>query len=178
MITRYSEHNIYKISPFWSLSDDDIREFHETGLEILSELLKKDSLSEYENTVLDALTQYSKCTLSRNPADKLINTLVALESLLLKDANEPIQQNLAERMAFLFKATSEERRAIKSSVLKAYSLRSSFIHHGKSIGIDELDILQDFLIYAWTSFYALIHFTKTYSTKAEIFDKLEELKLS
>jgi hypothetical protein len=45
--------------------------------------------------------------------------LVALESFLLKDGNESIQQNLTQRIAFLFKVSAKERMEKKRQVLRA-----------------------------------------------------------
>jgi hypothetical protein len=177
-IVGYSDQSVDKASPFWILDDEYIGDLEEAGLHRLNELLAEEKPTEYQAALLDALLLYSKCALAKEPADKLIAILVALESMLLKDSNEPIQQNLAERMAFLFKESAAQRRATKAAVIKAYGLRSSFIHHGRSIGTDEVDALREFMETAWTSFFALIQFSNTYTTKAQLFDKIEEMKMS
>lgn len=177
-IIGFSQGTQSKASPRWILDAQEVRELEQEGLRALSNLLGSESRTEFQEALLDSLILYSKCALAKSPSDKLIAILVALESMLLKDSNEPIQQNLSERMAFLFKGKASERRKTKSTVIKAYGLRSSFIHHGRSIGTDEMDALREFMMTAWTSFYALIRFSNTYKTKAELFDKIEELKMS
>lgn len=87
-------------------------------------------------------------------SSKLVAVLVALESMLLNDGSEPIQQNLSERIAFLF--GPEKRSGIKKSVIRAYSLRSKFIHHGHIIGTDEIDTLREFLLNVWAAFLSSI----------------------
>lgn len=41
-----------------------------------------------------------------------------------------------------------------------------------------MDALREFMVVAWMSFYALIRFSETFATKAEMFDKMEERKIS
>lgn len=75
--------------------------------------------------------------------------LTVLESLLLKDGNEPIQKSLGERMAVLVGRTVDERLAVIKNVTDTYRLRSQFIHHGQSIGIDDMQTLQTFMVNTW-----------------------------
>lgn len=96
--------------------------------------------------------------------------------MLLKDTSEPIQQNLSERIAFLF--SPEKRLEIKKSVIRAYSLRSLFIHHGHAIGTDEIDALREFLLNGWAAVHGLINLTTRNQTKAEVFKMFEEAKMS
>jgi hypothetical protein len=49
----------------------------------------------------DALLLYSRNSTASETTDKLVFVLVSLESMLPKDANEPISKNIGERMAFL-----------------------------------------------------------------------------
>lgn len=177
-VINFSVGPVNPASPFWTLHNRFIEEINNAGLVVLSGLLLQEKRTEFQEALLDSLRLYSKCALAKEPADKLIAILVALESMLLKDGNEPIQQNLAERIAFLFEASAGERLEMKRKVIKAYGLRSSFIHHGRGISTDEMDALREFMMVAWTSFYALIRLSHTLETKAEMFDKIEERKMS
>jgi hypothetical protein len=177
-IINYSAGSADPASPFWALGNRFIDEIGNAGLVVLSDLLAQEKRTEFQEALLDSLRLYSKCPLMKDPADKLIAILVALESMLLKDGSEPIQQNLAERIAFLFEASAGERREMKAKIIRAYGLRSSFIHHGRGITTDEMDALREFMMVAWTSFYALIRFSQTFATKAEMFDMIEERKMS
>jgi hypothetical protein len=109
----------------------------------------------------------------------LVYILVALESLLLKDSNEPIGTSLRERMAVLINQTLDGRLSVIKNVKDTYGLRSSFIHHGKSIGIGELEILQTFMRNAWLCLHVIL--TKNanqFATKADFVEAVERLKLS
>jgi hypothetical protein len=146
------------------------------GLGMLSNLLVKDTRTEYEEALLDCLFLYSRCALAKEPGNKLMAMLTALESMLLQNSSEPIQQNLAERIAYLF--DPGKRIEVKRSVLMAYGLRSRFIHHGHRISADEMDDLREFFINVWAALHGLIGLTQVCQTKAEFFKKFEEAKMS
>jgi hypothetical protein len=146
------------------------------GLDYLGNLLIKENRTEYEQALIDCLILYSKSTLAKDPASKLVGVLVALESMLLKDGSEPIQQNLSERIAFLF--SPEKRIEIKRSVIRAYGLRPMFIHHGRRIETDEIDELREFLLNVWGALHGLVNLTTRCTDKAQFFRMFEETKMS
>ena len=163
--------------PAWTLDNGSVAQLRKTqGLDFLSGLLIKKDRTEYEQALIDFLFLYSKCALAKDPASKLVAVLVALESMLLKDGGEPIQQNLSERIAFLF--APEKRIEIKRSVIRAYGLRSQFIHHGHSIGSDEIDALREFLINVWAAVHGLINLSSRCNSKVHFFKLFEEVKMS
>ncbi|MDX6445398.1 MAG: hypothetical protein QOH71_2472 [Blastocatellia bacterium] len=163
--------------PSWTLDNATVAEFRRThGLDFLGSLLIKQDRTEYEQALIDCLLLYSKGSLAKDPVSKLVAVLVALESMLLKDGGEPIQQNLSERIAFLF--APERRIEIKRSVIRAYGLRSQFIHHGHSVGSDEIEALREFLINVWAAVHGLINLSSRCSSKAQFFKLFEEVKMS
>jgi hypothetical protein len=144
-------------------------------LECLSDLASSQS-TDFRKTLLDAMLIYSRNSTTTDPANKLVFILVALESMLLKDASEPIQGNLGERMAFLVGASLEARKNIVSTVRKTYAMRSKFIHHGQ--GIDDLEVFDAFLFNAWSCFSKLLELRDRFKTRLELIGKLDEMKLS
>jgi Apea-like HEPN len=116
----------------------------------------------------------------KDAADKLVHILVGLESIILKDSNEPIMNNIGERMAALIGHDPASRKAIIGNVKKTYALRSSFIHHGQRISVDEADTLREFMFRAWTCLDALVRlaYQNPTMTKAQYFDWIEERRLS
>ena len=111
-------------------------------------------------------------------SDKLVYTLVGLESIFLKNTGEFIQDAISLRMAYMQDVSVEKRAAIISNVKAVYKLRSSFIHHGQSIGVDESTILTKFILNSWLSLAALIPRAASNMTKQEFFDSLERRRLS
>ena len=103
-----------------------------------------------------------------------------MESAILKDENEPLGKNIGERMAALIGSTVDERKRILSNVAKTYSLRSSFIHHGKRISHDELETLKEFMMNAWRCLGSLVdvYHNNPTMTRPEFFAWVEERRLS
>ncbi len=157
----------------WAI--DESRATMPNLLESLSELAQSQE-SEFRKTLFESMLIYSRNTTTIDPADKLVFILVALESMLLRDASEPIQGNLGERMAFLIGKSLEERKDVVSVVKKTYAMRSKFIHHGQ--GIDDLELFDRFLLYAWVTFSNLLGARTNFKTRLELLSKLDELKLS
>ena len=138
--------------------------------------LASDSSTPFSSALYDALILYSRQPLAIDVADKLVFTLSALESMLLKDGNESIQQNLGERMAFLIGQNSQERMDIVKNVREVYGIRSAFVHHGETPR--HVSIVDKFLVYAWTTFSRLMDLSVQYKTKAALIGALDDRKMS
>jgi hypothetical protein len=132
--------------------------------------------TEFHRTLFDAMLIYSRNSTTTDPASKLVFILVALESMLLKDSSEPIQGNLAERLAFIIGSTLEERRDIVTTVKKTYGMRSGFIHHGESP--DDIELFERFLGHAWACMLELLRLRDKVTTRLELLAKLDDMKLS
>lgn len=175
-LLRITEEMINKPYMPWVLKDKFIDMIRRNGLDTLSGVLLQDDKKAFQIQVLNALYIYSRCSLAIAIEDKLIYILVAIESILLKDENEPIQQNIGERMAFLLENTAEERKKVINNVKKVYGVRSSFIHHGKSI--DELEVIATFMESAFKFFKILICDINRYENKMKFIERIEEIRLS
>jgi len=159
----------------WVISDQEIREFQWGGLDALSRLLAKDKRSPFEDELLDAILLYSRNSLFDDPANRLVYILAAVESILLRDNNEPVGKNIGERLAFVVGITPEERIAIRDNVKQVYDLRSAFLHHGRAVR--EMDSLELFMGYVWRGFVALIHDMDKFRTKQDLIEALERRKM-
>jgi hypothetical protein len=153
-----------------------INKIFQVGLGTIDRLLNSNSLSAFQNDVLDALMLYSHAALSKDATDKLVHILAALESIFLKNTSEPVEQNLAERMAFLIGKSLDDRKQIVKNVRNVYDLRSAFIHHGASIA--DFEVLEKFMLKAWYAVIQLISSTERFKNKSEFISRLEERKLS
>jgi hypothetical protein len=162
----------------WNLGNDELQMCWDAGLGALGNLLNADKLTDFQETLLEALFIYSKSTLAKQLSDKLLYILVALESVFLKDSGEYIQDAISLRMAYMHPVSIEERGAIIRNVKATYALRSSFIHHGQNIGVDDVATLEEFMKNAWMSLQAVIPLAATGITKEEFFKGLEDRRLS
>jgi len=159
----------------WVLSREFMAQFPGL-LQGLSSLAAGSARTRFRQSVYDALLMYSRNSVASDPADKLVYILVAVESLLLRNENEPIGKNIGERMAFLIGDTLETRKGVLANATEAYRLRSSFIHHGNTI--QDLETLSTFMLNAWTCFYNLIMGIDRYQTKDDLIRALEDRKMS
>lgn len=161
----------------WHLSDEDVSKNKRLfGFDNVSELLTLERGSKFQDVLLDAVLLYSRGTREKDLAGRLVYTLVALESVLLRNDTEPIQQNVGERMAFLIADTVEKRKAAIRNLKDAYALRSRFVHQGHTI--DELETVRSFVLDAWVLFLELAKASRKYDTKEQLIDHLEAMKLS
>jgi hypothetical protein len=173
--TRIGGDTLDKSIHYWALTDEKIAFMKSCGLDRLSDLLKQDKTS-FQEKLRDSLLLYSRGFLEKDLANKLVYILVALESLLLRDENEPIQNNIGERIAFIVGKTVDQRRSIIRNVKNTYSARSLFIHHGHSIS--DVDTLEKFMRNVWEFFLQLIRDMDRYATKEDLIDAIEDRKLS
>jgi len=161
-------------STYWRLPDTALRDFLPGGLTDLSNLLRQDEHTPLEEAVLRGLMVYSRATLTSDPTDKLIHIFVALESLLLKNENEPPVGAVSERMAFIAGRSVEERLEVAALVKWAYSMRSKYVHH--AVPLADIERLREFMLRAWDVLMALVRSRQHYSSVAEMHTALERRK--
>lgn len=158
------------------LDNQAIDDLYLAGLRILDNLLGLSKRNQFQEKLLDTLILYSRSAISKDIADKLVYILVALETIFLRNGSEPIQQNLGERIAFLIEDSLEKRKRIIKVTRDTYTLRSRFVHHGRSI--DDLETMREFMQYAWQAIVSLIHQSNSVLTVDALLDMLDDRKLS
>ena len=159
----------------WMIGKENLDDFRKCGLEVISKLVTQSKNTDFESTLLTSITIYSKASMTSEPLEKLVYTLSALETALLKNENEPIQQNLADRIALFIGDGLEHRKKIVGSVKTVYGIRSKYLHHGNSSS--ELDELSEFFRYVWVFFVLLLGCTRKYQSKAEFIEAIDDMKL-
>ena len=117
---------------------------------------------------------YSKCTFTPDPIEKVVYILSSLESLLLRDGNEPIQQNLAERFALFSVQKSEERKKIIKTIKQIYAIRSRYLHHGRVSS--ELELISDFMMLVWRFYITLLENITKFDTREKFLNAIDEIK--
>lgn len=159
----------------WHISEKDIEEYAKCGLGVLSDLAVKEKPTEFESLILNTSTLYSKAAFTAEPLEKLVYILSALESTLLKNENEPIQQNLAERLAIFTSQELAERKSIVKAVKSVYGLRSRYLHHGHTSG--ELEGLSEFLLHVWIFYIKLLGASQSFTNKSGFLEAIDDHKL-
>jgi len=148
------------IFPF-ELNEKKVQFMRENGFNKLKKILSITKKTNFQNRLLTSIYWYGEAINSDISYDekkvlenfnkefgnleyfnlnlRFIKLITALESLLLFDENEPIQNNIAERSAFLLSKKFEERKEIKKTIKTFYKKRSRVVHHGEgSISISDL----------------------------------------
>lgn len=160
----------------WRLSNDWIDEIFGGGLGAMSELLALSRPTNYEASIIDSLLVYSRCGLESKVEAKLIWIFAALESQLLINSSEPVQDNIGHRLAYLLRTSVGDRREVISVVKKAYGMRSGFFHHG--VEVSDLKTVQILMELAWTFFTGLALSWKDHDSKAQFIQSIDDRRLS
>ncbi len=159
----------------WFISKSDLDAYVKAGLGTISEIVAKDKVNGFESTVLNMALLYSKSAFTSDPLEKLVYMLSALEATLLKNENEPIQQNISERMAFFISEKLKERKDIIKNIKNVYGLRSRYLHHGHSS--NEIGELSTFFFNVWMFYVQLVTNVRIFKDKSEFLNAIDDHKL-
>lgn len=168
---------VIDIGLHWNVDNFVIEKINKGDLSYYNKLLNLDRYNDFQKKLLEAIIIYSKNTLRREIFDKILYILVALESILLRNNTEPIQQNVGDRIAFTIGKNSEERHDIAQTIKDVYSIRSKFIHHGIE-SFEDKEKIQKFMHYAWLTFSSFVRNMEKFKTKEELINALEKIKYS
>ncbi|MFD1674288.1 hypothetical protein [Alicyclobacillus fodiniaquatilis] len=157
----------------------DIAErFHRMGVHRIGRILVKPLKvrTDLEKRLMTALRFHGKSVQETDPIDAFLNATTVLECLLIKDNNEPIIINLADRTAFLLGEQREQRLQVRNDVKRLYSTRSAITHHGSVDGvIADLSTIQDIAYYL---IYRFVGLTDKFDDLESLVKWLDELKFS
>lgn len=162
------------ITRTWVITRSDVTRMQAERLDSLQELIL--GKTEFQADLLSSLLIYAKAAFTPDPLSKLIYILSSLESLLLRSESEPIQQNLAERMAITCHQTLADRRAAVKTVKDAYQVRSRYLHHGVHAADEQ--IISKFLLLAFVFYFNLVREQDKFATKAKYLDWIEDVKFN
>lgn len=160
----------------WRLTHEEITHIRELLLDSISRLLAAESLNAFEKAVLNSILLYSKSAFTSAPVEKLVYILSSLESILLKNETEPIQQNLAERLAVFTAQGLDKRKQIIKTVKSVYGLRSRYLHHGHTHA--ELELMSEFMLCVWHFFMQMMANIGRFSTKDNFVCAIDDHKLT
>ncbi|MBF4467875.1 MAG: hypothetical protein ISP01_00575 [Methanobrevibacter arboriphilus] len=132
------------------LKKTDINEIE--GIKILSDMLKKNKFSQFEQQLLLGIIWFSEALSIYDHSEKYLpnestnyktddfiffkfsemttKLFTSLESILIVKEGEPIRENLSERIAILLQDNYDERIKLKKKIKNLYDNRSKIIHSG------------------------------------------------
>jgi hypothetical protein len=143
------------------------------GLQQIEKLHTSNPRTEFQNRILESLRLYSSGLLLHNLSSRIIYTFTAIESLLLRNQTESIQDSVSRRIAFLISKEKKERQEIAKNFKEVYSMRSKFIHHAEQITHDEFSTLTKFIFNVWSFLLIALH-SANFKTKDEFIDSIED----
>lgn len=88
-----------------------------------------------------------------------------------------MQDNISLRMAQMHPVSVQDRKEIIKNIKDTYALRSSFIHHGESIGIDDSETLKKFMYNTWLSLIEVVSFAAKDITTQQFFEDLDNRRV-
>lgn len=174
-LSSYRQEAVTKEMSPLALTSERINDLFDQGLETLHELLLVPTKpSPFLRLLFDSLLLYSRSLLFPDISDRLVYTMTALESLLLRDKNESIQDNLARRIAFLAGDSPRERKEINRVVKVAYGLRSSFVHKNRRCDENEMQILVIFYRAVWRCLIGLVDLHGSIADQDALIQQIED----
>ncbi len=124
----------------WFHSQRDVVRYRTLGFEELVALVFGDQPTVLQRTLGTTLRTFTRSLMAPTFEEKVVLMLAAGEALLLTGSQDPVQRTFAQRLAVLASGDLVARRRIVTAVRDAYSLRSGFLHHGKSK--EDFDVLR------------------------------------
>lgn len=158
----------------WMVSTDELHRYMEKGFKNLSALFEERPISDFQEKVRSSIFVFSEGVGSFDANIRLVYAMSALENLFLGSEQEPIQNSVGERLAFILSDSGKERREILANFKKAYKLRSKQVHHLGTV--DDEDTLSKFFQNAWIALHRAMELSLSFKTKSEFLDKIDEVK--
>ena len=121
------------------LSTQNLEHMEKIGVFTLGDILKKEQLSKFEETLLQGIEWFSRAQTQSEPKNKLLNLITVLETFLTPRGTDPIQKTISEGVAILLKDDAIQRKSLMKRVKQFYGLRSK-LSHGHSKEILDADI--------------------------------------
>ncbi len=160
----------------YKLRTEDLAFLKTSGLDVLNELLKQNTYTDFEKLLLNSISLFTHGIVSSDYHDKIVFCLASIETLLLQNTTEPIQYSIGLRLAFITTNIYTERKKIIALVKDAYRIRSSYLHHGKrEESMETLTLLQHTIISAFKN--VMSNRTK-FLNQAQMIEYIENMILS
>jgi hypothetical protein len=162
---------------FFKISRRNLSDFMRLGLGRWHDALVRQPRSDLEDAALASVVLFTRGATKRDLSDRIMYTFAAIESLLLKDAQEPLAQNIGDRLALAVENSTDNRINAVRLVKEVYGIRSQFVHHGAAP--KEVELVGRLLELVW-KFYtaALPSALARFSRRLDYVEYLDRLKYS
>jgi hypothetical protein len=164
--------NIQCRDPRWSIGDIEIKYLNSLSIIDSHELLCEPHPSEIDDLIINCVNLYSRSLTSVQYQEKIVFCLVALETLLLANEQEPILESVSKRLVEICAESKKERKKVESVFYRAYRVRTSFIHHGKFLP-EDIDLLRMIRLYTRMSICFLLSRRKEFENKDKFINAID-----
>jgi hypothetical protein len=180
-------HGLARSSPhpmphFFGLSYK-LNKTEENELKRFWKFIKEVKIGDIDKNLNLAIRRFNSAYEKKNDEDRLIDCVIALESLLSKkgERNIPLRFKLGIRTALLLGKNTEEREIIKQEIQEIYDARSRMVHGGEvtKLGVfkDLKDLVDSAEEYVRMTIKALLQLDIKYGRMSAL-EKLDEYLLS
>ena len=142
----------------------------------ISSLFDDDKKTQLEMKIRDSLVIYFKSLYTDSSSEKLIFMIVSIEAFFIRNENEPITDNISRRLAYFIENDSLSRKNTIGIIKTAYSLRSKYMHHGKTV--EDLNNVKEFMLIVKTFFIMIVSQKSKWKTTDQFLDYLEDCMMS
>lgn len=163
-------------NPVYNLDKKSIESMIELQAASLLKLLSKSGLSDLEEKLYKAVRVFIKSAYTTSNTEKLLFGVVCLETIMLSNESEPIVQNVSHRIAFFLGYDLRSRKKLIKLIKSAYSLRSSFVHHGQTT--EDKEVLMEFQSLVFVALVQMLGITDEFKSKEEFLANIDETRLS
>ncbi|MBB4100758.1 hypothetical protein [Sphingomonas kyeonggiensis] len=170
----YSRQWLHGGLAMWKLGAPEIERLTATNFASLAIFFDGTALNDYAAHVRPAFFAFARAIGQFEPVDRLVGAITALECLLLRDQNEPLQQMVGERLAFLTASGREDRQRTVADYKAAYGLRSRAVHHLR--GMDNEQVADRLFRHAFLAFVRAIEGLSVLTTHVQFLDGLDRIK--
>jgi hypothetical protein len=124
----------YRVGPLFplELSPENIDIMNKIGVFILGELLERDELNDFEETLLLSIEWFSRSQTQIEKKNRLLNLITCMETLLNPGGVEPIQKSISQGVAIILNDDPLRRKKLKDRIIELYKFRSTVIHGRKN----------------------------------------------
>lgn len=158
----------------WKVTMAEIDELMKAGFQGCAAFFSNRELTGFERRVKSAVSAHSRGIASHDQRDRLVYAMSAAEHLLLRDASEPIQAGVGDRLAFLVATDADARQRVVANFRKAYGLRSRQVHHLASV--DDEETLSAFFHDVWIMMLSAISNMHRYKEQPDFVAALDRMK--
>jgi len=152
------------------------KKLQQIGVITLSDLLKREKITDIQKRVLSAVFWCAKAQLQTLPEFRLLCLMASLESILNPRGDRPVRMGIAEGVALLIGKSLPDRRNLRDFIARLYDLRSSVSHGGHAEVLEsELGWLTSI---AGAVIFELLKKVDEFKSQKELLSWIDDLRLA